>query len=66
MTNKTSYMFVTGPGVVKEVLNEEVSFEDLGGAAVHAIKSGIAHMLYDNEDKHSLWGSQVTFLFAFQ
>lgn len=55
MTNKTSYMFVTGPGVVKEVLNEEVSFEDLGGAAVHAIKSGIAHMLYDNEE-NTLFG----------
>ena len=50
MTNKTSYMFVTGPNVVKEVLNEDVSFEDLGGAEVHARKSGIAHMLHDNEE----------------
>ena len=50
MTNKTSYMFVTGPNVVKEVLNEDVSFEDLGGAEVHARKSGIAHMMFENEE----------------
>lgn len=50
MTNKTSYMFVTGPNVVKEVLNEDVSFDDLGGAEIHAKKSGVAHMLYDNEE----------------
>ena len=50
MTNKTSYMFVTGPNVVKEVLNEDVSLEDLGGAEVHARKSGIAHMMYENEE----------------
>jgi len=50
MTNKTSYMFVTGPNVVKEVLNEEVTFENLGGASVHAKKSGVAHFIYEDEE----------------
>lgn len=50
MTDKTSYMFVTGPNVVKEVLNEEVSFEDLGGASVHGKKSGVSHFVYDDEE----------------
>ncbi|MFO7723729.1 MAG: acyl-CoA carboxylase subunit beta, partial [Bacteroidales bacterium] len=50
MTSGTSYMFVTGPNVVREVLNEEVSFEDLGGADVHARKSGVAHFIYDDEE----------------
>ena len=45
MTNKTSYMFVTGPNVVKEVLNQDVSFDDLGGAGVHTKKSGVAHFV---------------------
>ncbi|HQK36926.1 MAG TPA: acyl-CoA carboxylase subunit beta [Bacteroidales bacterium] len=50
MTNKTSYMFVTGPNVVKEVLNEDVTFEDLGGAMIHARKSGVAHFVYEDEE----------------
>jgi propionyl-CoA carboxylase beta chain len=50
MTNQTSYMFVTGPNVVKEVLNEEVTFNDLGGAMVHSKKSGVAHMVYEDEE----------------
>ena len=50
MTNYTSYMFVTGPNVVKEVLNEDVTFEQLGGAEVHAKKSGVAHFIYDDEE----------------
>jgi acetyl-CoA carboxylase carboxyltransferase component len=50
MTNMTSYMFVTGPNVVKEVLNEDVSFNDLGGAGVHSRKSGVAHMVYEDEE----------------
>lgn len=50
MTSRTSYMFVTGPNVVKEVLNEEVSFEELGGSEIHASKSGVAHMIYDDEE----------------
>lgn len=50
MTNHTSYMFVTGPNVVKEVLNEEVTAEQLGGAEIHARKSGVAHMIYEDEE----------------
>jgi acetyl-CoA carboxylase carboxyltransferase component len=50
MTSHTSYMFVTGPNVVKEVLNEDVSSEELGGAEIHARKSGVAHMIYDDEE----------------
>lgn len=43
MVQGTSYMFVTGPNVVKTVTHEEVSSEDLGGASAHASKSGVAH-----------------------
>ncbi len=43
MVRGTSYMFVTGPNVVKTVTHEEVTFEDLGGADVHAKRSGVAH-----------------------
>ncbi|HUX96513.1 MAG TPA: acyl-CoA carboxylase subunit beta [Bacteroidales bacterium] len=50
MVNHTSYMFVTGPNVVKEVLNEEVTSDGLGGAEVHARKSGVAQMIYDDEE----------------
>ncbi len=50
MTNTTSYMFVTGPNVVKEVLNEDVSFDDLGGADIHQKKSGVAHFVYEDEE----------------
>jgi acetyl-CoA carboxylase carboxyltransferase component len=50
MTNNTSYMFVTGPNVVKEVLNEDVSFDDLGGANVHMKKSGVAQFVYEDEE----------------
>ncbi len=50
MVNHTSYMFVTGPNVVKEVLNEDVTFDELGGAEIHAGKSGVAHMIYDDEE----------------
>ena len=50
MTDQTSYMFVTGPNVVKEVLNEDVSFNDLGGAGVHSKKSGVANMVFPDEE----------------
>ncbi len=50
MTSHTSYMFVTGPNVVREVLNEDVTSEQLGGAEIHARKSGVAHMIYDDEE----------------
>ena len=49
MVENTSYMFVTGPNVVKTVTNEEVSSEQLGGASVHSSKSGVAHFAYANE-----------------
>ena len=43
MVEETSYMFITGPDVVKTVTGEDVSLEELGGAATHATKSGVAH-----------------------
>lgn len=49
MVDKTSYMFVTGPNVVKTVTNEQVTSEDLGGAHTHAFKSGICHMISAND-----------------
>jgi propionyl-CoA carboxylase beta chain len=49
MVKNTSYMFVTGPNVVKTVTHEEVSFEELGGALTHATKSGVAHFASENE-----------------
>lgn len=49
MVENTSYMFVTGPNVVKTVTHEEVSSEDLGGASAHSIKSGVAHLTAENE-----------------
>ncbi|MFN8529006.1 MAG: acyl-CoA carboxylase subunit beta [Anaerolineae bacterium] len=49
MVKDTSYMFVTGPDVVKQVTHEEVSFEDLGGASVHSSKSGVCHVVGENE-----------------
>ncbi len=49
MTDKTSYMFVTGPKVVKTVTGEDISTEDLGGASVHASKSGVSHFLCEDE-----------------
>jgi propionyl-CoA carboxylase beta chain len=49
MVEHTSYMFVTGPNVVKTVTHEEVSSEDLGGALTHATKSGVAHFAAENE-----------------
>ena len=49
MVRDTSYMFVTGPDVVKTVTNEIVTAEELGGASVHASKSSIADGAYDND-----------------
>ncbi len=49
MTKGTSYMFVTGPEVVKTVTHEEVTFEELGGADTHAERSGVAHFAMENE-----------------
>ena len=50
MVRNSSYMFVTGPDVVKTVTHEDVSFEDLGGASVHSEKSGVCHVAADNEE----------------
>jgi len=49
MVEDTSYMFVTGPNVVKTVTHEEVTSEELGGASTHATKSGVTHFTYPNE-----------------
>ncbi len=49
MVKNTSFMFVTGPEVVKTVTHEEVTFEELGGALTHASKSGVAHFVSENE-----------------
>ncbi|HWO87810.1 MAG TPA: acyl-CoA carboxylase subunit beta [Gemmatimonadales bacterium] len=49
MVEGTSHMFVTGPNVVKTVTHEDVTFEQLGGAAVHAAVSGVAHVVHGSE-----------------
>lgn len=49
MVDQTSHMFVTGPNVIKMVTNEEVSFEELGGARTHNSKSGVAHLMAKND-----------------
>ncbi|HEX6628927.1 MAG TPA: acyl-CoA carboxylase subunit beta [Gemmatimonadaceae bacterium] len=49
MVRRTSYMFVTGPNVVKTVTHEDVTMEELGGADTHAMKSGVAHFVSDSE-----------------
>ncbi len=49
MVEETSYMFVTGPNVVKTVTNEEVTSEELGGASTHSTKSGVAHVTSSND-----------------
>jgi acetyl-CoA carboxylase carboxyltransferase component len=49
MVRGSSYMFVTGPEVVKAVTHEEISFEDLGGASIHSEISGVCHLAADSE-----------------
>ena len=49
MVKDTSYMYVTGPEVVRTVTHEEVTHEDLGGARIHAVKSGVADGAFDND-----------------
>lgn len=51
MVEKSSYMFITGPQVIKAVTGEDVTFETLGGADVHNAKSGVAHFKSSNEDE---------------
>ncbi|MEN8137137.1 MAG: acyl-CoA carboxylase subunit beta [Bacteroidota bacterium] len=49
MTEQSSYMFITGPNVVKTVTHEDITAEELGGAKAHATKSGVTHLTYENE-----------------
>ncbi len=51
MVDKTSHMFITGPEVIKTVTNEEVTFEDLGGASTHASRSGVTHFTAVNDQE---------------
>lgn len=51
MVQDTSYMFITGPDIVKTVTGEDVSQEDLGGAGVHNRTSGVAHLMYPSEEE---------------
>ena len=51
MTDQSSYMFVTGPKVVKTVTGEDITTEELGGAEVHSTKSGVSHFLAENEEE---------------
>lgn len=50
MVKNSSYMFITGPEVIKSVTGEEISFEDLGGAMTHNEKSGVAHFACENDE----------------
>lgn len=62
MTAQTSYMFVTGPDVVKQVLNEDVTPEELGGASVHSTKSGVADLVF-TDDEHTIMGIKMLLSF---
>ena len=55
MVEDTSYMFVTGPDVVKTVTHEEVTLEELGGASTHTTKSGVAHNAFSNDAEALLY-----------
>jgi acetyl-CoA carboxylase carboxyltransferase component len=50
MVKNTSYMFITGPDVIKSVTGEEISFEDLGGAMTHNAKSGVSHFACESDE----------------
>lgn len=54
MTEQNSYMFVTGPKVVKSVTGEDITIEDLGGADVHARKSGVTHFKAESEEEGTM------------
>ena len=51
MVKNIGQMYITGPEVVKAVMHEEITHQDLGGAAVHATKSGVAHFMHDTEEE---------------
>jgi propionyl-CoA carboxylase beta chain len=50
MVDKTAHMFITGPEVIKTVTNEDISFEELGGAGTHGSKSGVTHFTAENDE----------------
>jgi propionyl-CoA carboxylase beta chain len=58
MTKNTSFMFITGPDVIKSVTHEEVTFEELGGAATHSEISGVAHFAAESEE-HALFTVRI-------
>jgi propionyl-CoA carboxylase beta subunit len=60
MVKDTSYMYITGPDVVKTVTHEDVTHEELGGAMVHATKSGVCHLVADNEAQALLLVRELT------
>src|SRR5262249_38689509 len=62
MVKGTSYMFITGPDVIKAVTGEDVTFDELGGAYTHASRSGIASFIADDEASCL---AQVRYLLAF-
>src|SRR5260221_19596 len=63
MVNKTSHMFITGPDVIKTVMHEDVTKEDLGGAMTHNETSGVAHFLaHDDAECLSLLRELLSFL----
>ncbi len=63
MVNETSYLFITGPDVVKSVTGEEVTQQELGGARVHTQTSGVAHLAFENDvDALARLRSFVSFL----
>ena len=64
MVENTSYMFVTGPNVVKTVTNEEVSSEELGGASTHSTKSGVTHLTAANDMECIEAGKKIIELYA--
>ena len=49
MVEHTSHLFVTGPEVVKAVTNEDITQEELGGSKTHTVKSGVAHLAFEND-----------------
>ena len=51
MVQDISQMYITGPDVIKPVTGEEVTHEELGGASTHAIKSGVAHFVFETEEE---------------
>lgn len=60
MTKDSSYMFVTGPDVIRSVTQEEVSMADLGGSSPHTEKSGVAHLVAEDEKKALLLIKELT------